>query len=34
MFGLRIFRFRSPARNRATDERRVALIQKVVRSAV
>jgi hypothetical protein len=34
MFCLRIFRFRSPVLDRATDERRVALIQKVVRSAV
>jgi hypothetical protein len=33
MFCLRIFRFRSPVLDRATDERRVALIQKVVRSA-
>jgi hypothetical protein len=34
MYGLRIFRFRSQERNRETDERRIALIQKVVRSAV
>jgi hypothetical protein len=32
MFGLRVFRFRSLERNRESDERRIALIQKVVRS--
>jgi predicted DNA-binding ribbon-helix-helix protein len=34
MFGLRRFRFRSPERNRQTDERRLARIKGVVRSAV
>jgi hypothetical protein len=34
MFGLRIFCFRSLEHDRTTDERRVALIQKVVLSAV
>jgi hypothetical protein len=34
MFGFRIFRFRSLERDRTTDERRVALIQKVVLFAV
>jgi hypothetical protein len=34
MLGFRAFRFRSPERNRETDERRIALIRKVVRSAV
>jgi hypothetical protein len=34
MFGLRIFRFRSLEHDGGTDERRVALIQKIVRSAV
>jgi hypothetical protein len=34
MFSLRVFRFRSLERNRESDERRIALIQKVVRSAV
>jgi hypothetical protein len=34
MCGFRIFRFRSLERDRTTDERRVALIQKVVLSAV
>jgi hypothetical protein len=34
MFGLRIFGFRSLERDRTTDERRVALIQKIVLSAV
>jgi hypothetical protein len=34
MFSLRLFRFRSLERNRESDERRVAFIQKVVRSAV
>jgi hypothetical protein len=34
MFGFRIFRFRSLERDRTTDERRVALSQKVVLSAV
>jgi hypothetical protein len=34
MFGLRRFRFRSPERNRASAERRLALIQTVVRSAI
>jgi hypothetical protein len=34
MFGLRLFRFRSRKRDQATDEQRLALIRKVVRSAV
>jgi hypothetical protein len=34
MFGLRRFRFRSPERNRETDERRLSRIKGVVRSAV
>lgn len=34
MFNLRLFRFRSPERNRETDNRRLALIQKTVRSAL
>ena len=34
MFGLRRFRFRSPERNRETDERRLARIKGVVHSAV
>jgi hypothetical protein len=34
MFSLRLFRFRSPERNRETDNRRLALIQKTVRSAL
>ena len=34
MFSLRLFRFRSLKRNRESDERRIAFIQKVVRSAV
>jgi hypothetical protein len=34
MCGFRIFRFRSLVRDRTTDERRVASIQKVVLSAV
>ena len=34
MFGLRRFRFRSPERNRETDERRLARIRGVVHSAV
>jgi hypothetical protein len=34
MFGLHRFRFRSPERNRANDERRLARIRGVVRSAV
>jgi hypothetical protein len=34
MFGLRRFRFRSPERNRDTDERRLARIKVVVHSAV
>jgi hypothetical protein len=34
MFTLRLFRFRSPERNRETDNRRLALIQKAVRSAL
>jgi hypothetical protein len=34
MFGLRRFRFRSPERNRETDERRLARIKGVVRSAI
>jgi hypothetical protein len=34
MLSVRKFRFRSPERNRATDENRIALIQKVVSSAV
>jgi hypothetical protein len=34
MFGLRRFRFRSPERNREAMDRRLALIQRVVRSAV
>jgi hypothetical protein len=34
MFGLRRFRFRSPERDRETMERRLALIQRVVRSAI
>jgi hypothetical protein len=34
MSSVREFRFRSPERDRATDERRIALIQKVVSSAV
>jgi hypothetical protein len=34
MYGLRVFRFRSLERDRETDERRIALIQRAVRSAV
>jgi hypothetical protein len=34
MSSVREFRFRSPERNRETDERRIALIQNVVISAV
>jgi hypothetical protein len=34
MFGLRRFRFRSPERDRASAERRLALIQNAVRSAI
>jgi hypothetical protein len=34
MFSLRRFRFRSRERNRATDERRLALIRNVVRSEI
>jgi hypothetical protein len=34
MFGLRRFRFRSPERDRETMERRLALIQRVVRSGI
>jgi hypothetical protein len=34
MFGLRRFRFRSPERNRETDERRLGRIKGVVHSAV
>jgi hypothetical protein len=34
MFSLRLFGFRSLERNRENDERRIAFIQKVVRSAV
>jgi hypothetical protein len=34
MFGLRRFRFRSPERNRETDERRLSRIKGVVHSAV
>jgi hypothetical protein len=34
MSSVREFRFRSPERNRETDERRIALIQKVVSSTV
>jgi hypothetical protein len=34
MFGLRRFRFRSPERNRETDERRLARIKGVPHSAV
>jgi hypothetical protein len=34
VLGLSLFRFRSPERNRETDERRLAQIWKVVRSAV
>ncbi len=34
MFGLRRFRFRSPERDRASAERRLALIQSAVRSAI
>jgi hypothetical protein len=34
MFGLRRFRFRSPERNRETEERRLARIKGVVHSAV
>jgi hypothetical protein len=34
MFSLRVFRFRSLERNRDNDERRIAFIQKAVRSAV
>jgi hypothetical protein len=34
VLGLRSFRFRSPERNRQNDERRVALIRNVVRSAI
>jgi hypothetical protein len=34
MSSVREFRFRSPKRDRATDENRIALIQKVVSSAV
>jgi hypothetical protein len=34
MFGLRRFRFRSPERNRETDERRLSRIKGIVHSAV
>jgi hypothetical protein len=34
MSSVREFRFRSPERNRESDERRIALIQKIVSSAV
>jgi hypothetical protein len=34
MFGLGLFRFRSPERSRKTDERKLAQIWQVVRSAV
>jgi hypothetical protein len=34
MFGFHRFRFRSPERNRETDERRLARIKGVVRSAI
>jgi hypothetical protein len=34
MFGLRLSQFRSRKRNEATDEQRLALIRKVVRSAI
>ena len=34
MFGLRRFRFRSPERNRESAERRFALIQSAVRTAI
>jgi hypothetical protein len=34
MFGLRRFRFRSPERNRETDERRLSRIKGVMHSAV
>jgi hypothetical protein len=34
MFNLRLFRFRSPERNRENDNRRIALILKTVRSAL
>jgi hypothetical protein len=34
MFGLRRFRFRSPVRNRETDERRLSRIKGVMQSAV
>jgi hypothetical protein len=34
MFSLHRFRFRSPERNRETDERRFGLIRMVVRSAI
>jgi hypothetical protein len=34
MFGLRLFRFRSRKRDQATDEQRLTLIRKVVRSVV
>jgi hypothetical protein len=34
MFGLRRFRFRSPERDRDAMERRLALIQRVVRSGI
>jgi hypothetical protein len=34
MFSLRLFRFRSPERNRENDTRRLALVQKAVRSAL
>jgi hypothetical protein len=34
MFSLRLFRFRSLERDRDSDERRVSLIRKVIRSAV
>jgi hypothetical protein len=34
VFGLHLFRFRSPERNREADDRRLALIQKDVRSAL
>jgi hypothetical protein len=34
MYVLRVFRFRSPERDRETDERRIALIRKAARSAL
>jgi hypothetical protein len=34
MFIFRLFQFRSPERDQAADDRRIALVQRAVRSAV